>query len=192
MQCTHYLYFFFLMIRRPPRSTLFPYTTLFRSLPAGRLYIQPLIGREDAIHHEGEVVAGKRGSSRACTTLGRMEGEDAKAPPDLRLAERDGFAFAESAQFAGAALDDRAGNVVRERSSLGAGALRIRKNVEIGERESFDESTRGGVVVLRFARETGNDVCTDGGVRESFADEFDAACVMLGAIPAVHSGKDAV
>src|SRR5258706_4295718 len=27
---------FFLMIRRPPRSTLFPYTTLFRSLPDGR------------------------------------------------------------------------------------------------------------------------------------------------------------
>src|SRR5574341_2071066 len=28
------LFFFFLMIRRPPRSTLFPYTTLFRS-PVG-------------------------------------------------------------------------------------------------------------------------------------------------------------
>src|SRR6266849_8567463 len=28
------IYFFFLMIRRPPRSTLFPYTTLFRSWPA--------------------------------------------------------------------------------------------------------------------------------------------------------------
>src|SRR2546425_12045118 len=27
----HLLFFFFLMIRRPPRSTLFPYTTLFRS-----------------------------------------------------------------------------------------------------------------------------------------------------------------
>src|SRR5688572_33081058 len=26
-----YFFFFFLMIRRPPRSTLFPYTTLFRS-----------------------------------------------------------------------------------------------------------------------------------------------------------------
>src|SRR3712207_9523580 len=26
-----FLIFFFLMIRRPPRSTLFPYTTLFRS-----------------------------------------------------------------------------------------------------------------------------------------------------------------
>src|SRR5438034_10135229 len=29
-------YFFFLMIRRPPRSTLFPYTTLFRS--RGRIF----------------------------------------------------------------------------------------------------------------------------------------------------------
>src|SRR5207245_9573996 len=28
--------FFFLMIRRPPRSTLFPYTTLFRSHPRGQ------------------------------------------------------------------------------------------------------------------------------------------------------------
>src|SRR2546430_16789130 len=27
-----HLIFFFLMIRRPPRSTLFPYTTLFRSI----------------------------------------------------------------------------------------------------------------------------------------------------------------
>src|SRR5438270_4830862 len=26
------MFFFFLMIRRPPRSTLFPYTTLFRSI----------------------------------------------------------------------------------------------------------------------------------------------------------------
>src|SRR5256886_5640940 len=38
MYCLYYncdniefIYFFFLMIRRPPRSTLFPYTTLFRS-----------------------------------------------------------------------------------------------------------------------------------------------------------------
>ena len=28
-------FFFFLMIRRPPRSTLFPYTTLFRSEESG-------------------------------------------------------------------------------------------------------------------------------------------------------------
>src|SRR5437899_12910607 len=29
--CPHLFLFFFLMLRRPPRSTLFPYTTLFRS-----------------------------------------------------------------------------------------------------------------------------------------------------------------
>src|SRR6266536_2460327 len=33
--------FFFLMIRRPPRSTLFPYTTLFRSCATGRLRAGP-------------------------------------------------------------------------------------------------------------------------------------------------------
>src|SRR6202046_5907865 len=34
IHCT--LRFFFLMIRRPPRSTLFPYTTLFRSVSVRR------------------------------------------------------------------------------------------------------------------------------------------------------------
>src|SRR5688572_32283905 len=42
------LFFFFLMIRRPPRSTLFPYTTLFRSLrPVARLG-RPLLRRQKA------------------------------------------------------------------------------------------------------------------------------------------------
>src|SRR2546427_3088438 len=31
------MFFFFLMIRRPPRSTLFPYTTLFRSRQGRRV-----------------------------------------------------------------------------------------------------------------------------------------------------------
>src|SRR2546428_12693954 len=31
------IFFFFLMIRRPPRSTLFPYTTLFRSIVRAKL-----------------------------------------------------------------------------------------------------------------------------------------------------------
>src|SRR2546428_10322237 len=34
------MYIFFIMIRRPPRSTLFPYTTLFRSDPQGCLSLQ--------------------------------------------------------------------------------------------------------------------------------------------------------
>src|SRR5258708_14412860 len=37
VRCLHCFFcFFFLMIRRPPRSTLFPYTTLFRSIPCRR------------------------------------------------------------------------------------------------------------------------------------------------------------
>src|SRR2546430_4038541 len=39
------MFFFFLMIRRPPRSTLFPYTTLFRSGRARREAILALLGR---------------------------------------------------------------------------------------------------------------------------------------------------
>src|SRR5256885_17201039 len=35
------VFFFFLMIRRPPRSTLFPYTTLFRSSPGTAFGLVP-------------------------------------------------------------------------------------------------------------------------------------------------------
>src|SRR5438552_10331195 len=46
--------FFFLMIRRPPRSTLFPYTTLFRSwqrvLLAGSELVSSLSQLVDSIH----------------------------------------------------------------------------------------------------------------------------------------------
>src|SRR3712207_6993521 len=49
--------FFFLMIRRPPRSTLFPYTTLFRSAglgarPARRL--GRLLRVEAVVDHQGQ------------------------------------------------------------------------------------------------------------------------------------------
>src|SRR5438876_3625974 len=41
MLCRLRLFFFFLMIRRPPRSTLFPYTTLFRSPRNGCCFCCP-------------------------------------------------------------------------------------------------------------------------------------------------------
>src|SRR2546427_6687008 len=46
----HVLIFFFLMIRRPPRSTLFPYTTLFRSCQdeARPLHRHESMGQDDA------------------------------------------------------------------------------------------------------------------------------------------------
>src|SRR5436853_7763240 len=42
--CFHslYLLFFFLLLQRPPRSTLFPYTTLFRSVFALFYYIKSI------------------------------------------------------------------------------------------------------------------------------------------------------
>src|SRR3712207_8760154 len=42
------LRFFFLMIRRPPRSTLFPYTTLFRSGPKAWMEpVDPLASKQE-------------------------------------------------------------------------------------------------------------------------------------------------
>src|SRR3989442_9976323 len=38
--------FFFLMIRRPPRSTLFPYTTLFRSHLPETLFLRAQVGHQ--------------------------------------------------------------------------------------------------------------------------------------------------
>jgi len=64
--------------------------------------------------------------------------------------------------------------------------------VKIGEGERFDEGERDGVVVFSFTGETGDDVGADGRVWEAFVDEFDAAGIVLGAIPAVHGGEDAV
>src|SRR3712207_8441553 len=67
--------FFFLMIRRPPRSTLFPYTTLFRSnLAAGH----------EGVEHRARVLAGAHGQgqlgvlevgghSAGCLGAGRSE-----------------------------------------------------------------------------------------------------------------------
>src|SRR3989442_8930829 len=48
-------FFFFLMIRRPPRSTLFPYTTLFRS-DFGR---QPRAAHEFFVKYQDRILFGK-------------------------------------------------------------------------------------------------------------------------------------
>src|ERR1043165_6789607 len=45
------LVFFFLMIRRPPRSTLFPYTTLFRAVAEIDLH---LAGADGEVHHDAQ------------------------------------------------------------------------------------------------------------------------------------------
>jgi len=120
------------------------------------------------------------------------EGEDAEGAAELGLAEGRGFGFAEGAQFAGAALDDGAGDFVRKSGGFGAGAFGKRKDVEIGEGQALDEGERGGMLGFGLAGEAGDDVGADGGMREALADELDAAGVVLGAVPAVHGGEDAV
>src|SRR5258708_13810624 len=54
--------FFFLMIRRPPRSTLFPYTTLFRSIDVpGTPVFDRQIGRPvDVVGSDDEFLAGRK------------------------------------------------------------------------------------------------------------------------------------
>ena len=110
----------------------------------------------------------------------------------MGLAEGGGFGFVKGAEFAGAALDDGAGDFVGKRGGFGAGALGKRENVEVGEGETFDERECGGVVVFGFAGEAGDDVGANGGVGEAFVDELNAAGVMLGAVPAMHGGENAV
>src|SRR5437660_12455497 len=121
-----------------------------------------------------------------------MKGEDAEGAADLGLTEGGGFGFPKGAEFAGTAFDDGARDFVRKRGGFGTRALRERENVEIGEGEALDEGERGGVIVFGFAGKTGDEVGAEGRVWEAFAHEFDAAGIVLGAIPAVHGGEDAV
>src|SRR5436309_15612037 len=77
MHYTLYAFFFFLMIRRPPRSTLFPYTTLFRSLRNGHLS-QP---------HHHSLVACQTGARREDAAL--LGGAHVRVLVDLDGVSRD-------------------------------------------------------------------------------------------------------
>src|SRR2546430_9167130 len=65
------LFFFFLMIRRPPRSTLFPYTTLFRSRSSPDRRVRGAVPSADAFrappgrpNRESESSRDSRGSGK--------------------------------------------------------------------------------------------------------------------------------
>src|SRR2546422_8505925 len=68
-------FFFFLMIRRPPRSTLFPYTTLFRSrhLPFRRAHGSRRMGGGDFSGRPGPRDRGP-GEDRKSTRLNSSHG----------------------------------------------------------------------------------------------------------------------
>src|SRR6267154_5740120 len=74
------IFFFFLMIRRPPRSTLFPYTTLFRS--RRRLFDQPFRQRLGQCG-DGElllVVEDRANSAQGVPVTGRGQGPEGLRP----------------------------------------------------------------------------------------------------------------
>src|SRR3712207_8699471 len=82
------MFFFFLMIRRPPRSTLFPYTTLFRSLRRGRERRSPRGARPlGRAQRERVGRVGLPTQSRAHGQRRRREG--AGHPPTRAVRHRD-------------------------------------------------------------------------------------------------------
>src|SRR3712207_7945440 len=77
--------FFFLMIRRPPRSTLFPYTTLFRS-HANQRVVAMRIGTDRAGIATIQIAAQTAGADRA-RGLGQRGGKRQHARLRLRSEE---------------------------------------------------------------------------------------------------------
>src|SRR5687768_17937267 len=70
-----FVFFFFLMIRRPPRSTLFPYTTLFRSEGIKRLGAHLDGGAAEDVVDLGPALAGERSTTdRKSTRLNSSHG----------------------------------------------------------------------------------------------------------------------
>src|SRR2546422_6427184 len=57
--------FFFLMIRRPPRSSLFPYTTLFRSLRSATLPGYGTVRRDWSTTAWGEILVAHQDAAEA-------------------------------------------------------------------------------------------------------------------------------
>src|SRR2546425_6905627 len=62
------------MIRRPPRSTLFPYPTLFRSVTAAR-----------RLRSDAGISAGRAGSGRAARTLDKSSTTSVPASASTRI-----------------------------------------------------------------------------------------------------------
>src|SRR3712207_7135465 len=79
--------FFFLMIRRPPRSTLFPYTTLFRSSPPGD-------ARRGGVAPEPQGARPARGARRP-----RREGGLPRGPDVARVRSEEHTSELQSRQY---------------------------------------------------------------------------------------------
>src|SRR5258708_34684290 len=75
-------FFFFLMIRRPPRSTLFPYTTLFRSRGAAMVTLRA-DGTPHAVRVGMALVDGKLWSSGVPSARSEEHTSELQSPDHL-------------------------------------------------------------------------------------------------------------
>src|SRR6185312_16308571 len=66
--------------------------------------------------------------------------------------------FGEITQLGGAFTRDAWRNVIRKLRRRGAGARRIRKDMNVGEREPIEHRDGGRVILVRFARESADQV----------------------------------
>src|SRR2546429_7070112 len=86
-------FFFFLMIRRPPRSTLFPYTTLFRShhgrLP-GNGWLRR-VGRPPEVEAQCSEVRKERGNVDRSLQVGFLHVTDGQDRKSTRLNSSHGY-----------------------------------------------------------------------------------------------------
>src|ERR1041384_5301157 len=109
------------MIRRPPRSTLFPYTTLFRS--AGHSLAFGLLGargdrRLGDIHAEGSLGAGLEHPERECSDAG----------PDVEQRVGWGFAVEE--------IEEAVSGRSRPRPAVGCQLLADSARIEVTRRRA--------------------------------------------------------
>src|SRR3712207_9409292 len=126
------VFFFFLMIRRPPRSTLFPYTTLFRS--AGQLC--GLQGRDHRVHQERSAGGG------AARDHGQRRGARVRRDrADRELArERKGADKGPGSH----------GTVRRGRGGRGGGSVPGRRGSRIRHRADHSRGRRDDYALGRF------------------------------------------
>src|SRR3712207_7241769 len=79
MHTTIFSFVFFLMIRRPPRSTLFPYTTLFRSVPSGPSALHILLS---------DLLRAERAGEEVLRVEERLAPEEAELRPPRPVQDR--------------------------------------------------------------------------------------------------------
>src|ERR1043166_10108507 len=115
------------MIRRPPRSTLFPYTTLFRSVRDSNerwkaRYLARDSARDDSLAHLQQIVTRLRGRVVPRDTVVRLVPDSARPFVETQLAVRDSVIAQQASQLTlyRAMIVDRDSLLVRKDRQIAA------------------------------------------------------------------------